>query len=61
MWEHRNGVLLYLCETDSGETSSGSEIDKDEFQQMQSSEVLLESRCVSDNSVNVVQPSPCSC
>jgi len=42
MQEHKIGLLLYLCETLTSNSSSGSEIDKDEFQEMKSSDILSE-------------------
>ena len=54
MREHRIGLLLYLRETHTSNSSSGSEIDEDEFQEMESSNILSEGGSDPDNNINDV-------
>jgi hypothetical protein len=54
MQEHEIGLSLYLCETHTSKSSSSSEIDKDEFQEMENSDILLEGGIDPDNNINVV-------
>ena len=42
MQEYKCGVVLYLYETHISKSSSSSEFDKDEFQNMESSDILSE-------------------
>jgi hypothetical protein len=54
MQEHKIGLLLCLCKTHTSISSSSSEIDKDEFQEMESSIILSEGGSDPDNNINVV-------
>jgi len=54
MQEHKIWLLLYLYETCTSISSSSSEIDKDEFQEMESSDILSEGGSGPDNNINVV-------
>ena len=54
MQEHKIGLLLYLCETRTSNSSSGSEINKDEFQEMESSDFFQKGGNDPDNNINVV-------